>query len=271
MYSGRRHVDLAVAHLARQAGVGLRRERHGHHLGELLDRLEDALRPHRAVHPDDVRAHGLRAAGRRPRARCRSGSCRRCRPSSGRRPAGRRATAHRARYAAPELVHVAEGLQDEAVHPAGEQPVAPAGAKAALRLGRPTSRRTARSGCPAGRSRRPPRPGPRPPPAPARPRRALIRSVSSARPYCASLTGLAPKVLVSRISAPACTYSRWMSRTRSGCLSDQLVVADVEEHAPAVEHRAHRPVEDVDAAVGQQISRVASSRERRGSESGESV
>ncbi len=34
----------------------------------------------------------------------------------------------------------------------------------------------------------------------------------------ASLTGFAPKVLVSMSSAPACTYSRWMSRTRSGCL-----------------------------------------------------
>ena len=34
----------------------------------------------------------------------------------------------------------------------------------------------------------------------------------------------------------------------------ELVVADVEEHAPPVEHGAHRPVHDVDAAVGQQVA-----------------
>jgi len=38
-----------------------------------------------------------------------------------------------------------------------------------------------------------------------------------------------------------------------GLLQDELVVADVEEEALGIEHRPHRAVEDVDAAVGKQL------------------
>src|ERR1043166_3735251 len=37
-------------------------------------------------------------------------------------------------------------------------------------------------------------------------------------PYCWSLCAVAPKVLVSMMSAPARMYSEWISRTRSGLL-----------------------------------------------------
>ena len=45
-----------------------------------------------------------------------------------------------------------------------------------------------------------------------------------------------------------------------GLLEVQLVVADVDEHAAAVQHGAHRPVEDVDAAVVEQIAEGRMSR-----------
>ena len=44
----------------------------------------------------------------------------------------------------------------------------------------------------------------------------LMASVRPSSPKPDSFTGLAPKVLVSRISAPACTYSSCTSRTISG-------------------------------------------------------
>ena len=103
-----------------------------------------------------------------------------------------------------ELFHVAEGLEDEAVHAAGQEP---------RRLPREGGARPPpRDVSPKGSMRMPS--GPMAPttaarsPAASRASRAaasLIASVSAASPWCASLTGLAPKVLVSISSAPACT------------------------------------------------------------------
>jgi len=47
-------------------------------------------------------------------------------------------------------------------------------------------------------------------------------------------------------------------------LAYQLVEADVEEHAPAIEHRSHRPVTDVGAAVGNQLPEIHRSYPRFG-------
>ena len=47
-------------------------------------------------------------------------------------------------------------------------------------------------------------------------RRPVDFAVRSSSPYAESFTGLAPKVLVSRISAPARTYASWTSWTSSG-------------------------------------------------------
>src|ERR1044072_3484113 len=47
---------------------------------------------------------------------------------------------------------------------------------------------------------------------------------------------------------------------QAGLLEVQFVVADVQEEALAVQHRPHRPVEDVDAAILQQGSQGDSHR-----------
>ena len=48
---GRRHVHLAVADLAREAGVGLGRDRDGHHARQLFHRLEHAVGPTEQLTP----------------------------------------------------------------------------------------------------------------------------------------------------------------------------------------------------------------------------
>ena len=52
------------------------------------------------------------------------------------------------------------------------------------------------------------------------------------------------------------TYSAWTSRTRSGLLQIQFVVAAIDVDALGVEHRAHRAVEDVDAVGLEEFSEV---------------
>ena len=156
-----------------------------------------------------------------------------------------------------ELVHVAEGLEDESVHAALEQALAPAAR---------TSRRASSSDSLAerldpdaeradraehrGARRRPPR-------GPAAAAAALIRSVSSASPYVRQLERVgAEGVGLEQLGAGPDVLAVDVPH-EVGLPEVQLVVADVEEHAAAVEHRAHRPVHHVDAAVGQQIAQRA--------------
>ena len=107
----------------------------------------------------------------------------------------------------------------------------------------------ARGGRRAGRRSRPPRlrrpaslADGRRPGAARRTPAALISATLPPSPWRARRKRLAPKVLVSRISAPACRYSSWMDRIRFGIGEIQLVVAAVDEDAARVEHGAHGAV-----------------------------
>ena len=166
------------------------------------------------------------------------------------------AAARAASSAACELLQVAEGLQDEPVHAALGQPARLAG-EMGDRLAPARSVPTARSGCRAGRSRPPPR---------ARPRAARWASAAAAR-LISSVRSLQPEGReLHRVGAEGVGLQDLGAGPdvrlvdllhQAGLLEVQLVVADVDEHAAAVQHGAHRAVEDVDAAVGEELAEGA--------------
>ena len=166
---GRRHVHRAAVHLAREAGVRLRRERRVDDGVQAAPRLQHGVRADAAVHPDDVHAPLVEPLGEEHRRRYPSGVW----PSSWITicaTMGRSVSDSHGPHRLLHLLQVAEGLQDEQVDAALQQP---------LRLlaeeleapRRPKSARTARCAARAGRSR-PRRTRGRRPPRARSPRRA---------------------------------------------------------------------------------------------------
>ena len=90
--------------------------------GQLFHRLEHAVRSDRAVDADHVGAHRLQDRTEVRRIGARNGSCRRSRPSSGRRPGCSLLLPDRVERR-PQLLHVAEGLEDDALDSARQQSV----------------------------------------------------------------------------------------------------------------------------------------------------
>ncbi len=147
-----------------------------------------------------------------------------------------------------QFVEVAEGLEDQQVDAGFDQRFdLLAESRRALRRRRWD--RAARCARRAVRWRRPRRRLRRPLRGPAERRPRLMARSFSAMPKAARRTRLAPKVLVSRISAPALTYSWWIcaDQVRSGEI--QLVEAAVDEDAAGVEHGAHGAVGHHDAVL----------------------
>ena len=71
----------------------------------------------------------------------------------------------------------------------------------------------------------------------------------SARPNDPSLMRLAPNVFVSRMSAPARTYSSMHGEHDLRLREVQRVEALVDEHALRVQHRPHCPIADEDSLL----------------------
>ena len=158
---------------------------------------------------------------------------------------------HRAHRRA-QLVHVAEGLEDEPVDAAGEESLRLA-AEGLLAPPRRWSRRTARSGRPAGRWRR--RRGAAARRLARQPGRGLVDPLG--------VVGQPVVGQLPRVGAEGVGLDDLRARLHVGpvdvadqvrLLQVQLVVADVEEGALAVEHGAHRAVDDVDPAVGEEFA-----------------
>ena len=99
-------------------------------------------------------------------------------------------------------------------------------------------------------------------------RARLISKVWSAIPYSLSTSGNAPNVAVSTASTPTAKNSSCICATRSGRVSDELLVAALERLAAevvgaevvALHPRAERAVEDqhpVEQRVEERVSRTA--------------
>jgi hypothetical protein len=116
----RAEVQVPAVDIARLAGIGHRREqRTGHRLGEPLDRVEHRRRADAAVDAEHV---GAELDELRPELLDR-GPIQRVAVLGGGQHRDDGHAAHRAHRAdgGPELVHVAERLEDEEVHPALDQ------------------------------------------------------------------------------------------------------------------------------------------------------
>jgi hypothetical protein len=239
---GARHVHAAPAHVARHAGVRLRRQlltRVRHHL---LDRVENDLRPHRAIQADDVGAETVERA---------------CDVFGGRAVWGETISADRhLRHdrqrrihlacrgdRLTDLVQVAEGLEDEQVGAARGQPLqllaehlpCLVGRGGAVRL-ETHAERSHGAGDEhvvpfLGRFTRQLR---RAPVELARLRReAELPELDAVRAEAVRLQHFGP-----RLHVRAVHVAHEIGRPQV-----QLVVALIDEHAPGIQHRPHRAVE----------------------------
>ena len=246
------HVDLPVTHLAREAGVGLGRERDGDHPRQLLDRLQHAVGPDRAVDADHVGAHRLQ----RRTEHLGVGAVVRLPVGADRHLGDHREVAQLAngRQRRAQLVHVAEGLEDEAVHPAGQEPAhlpqveMPGLVHRELAEGLdPDAQRPHGAGhgsTSAG---------------------GLARQPRGGRVDTLGVVGQPVAGQLQRVGAEGVGLQHLGARpevfpvdfpNQLGLAQVELVVAHVEEHAAAVQHRAHGAVHHVDPAVGEEIAEV---------------
>jgi hypothetical protein len=207
------------------------------------------VRTHRAVHSHNVHAHGLERraedAGIGAVVRLAVG------PDGHLRDDGERGQAAHSPHRGAQLAHVAEGLEDEPVHPAFEEPRG-LPREGGLRLVQP---RLAVGLHPdAERPDRAEHHGPASRRLPGHPaggrvdplglgREAVVGQLEGVRAEGVGLEQLRARLHVFAVDLPH--QVRLPER--------QLVVADVQEDALAIEHRPHRPVEHVHPAVRQQI------------------
>ena len=166
------------------------------------------------------------------------------------------------REGGPELGHVAEGLEDESVHSAGHQPLhLPGEGLARLRhrhlaerLDADAQRTDRADHRGAGAGRLAGQGGGRRVDPLGVARQAVGRELHRVGAEGVGLDdlGAGPHVLL--VDLPH----------QAGLLEIELVVADVEEYPPPVEHRAHRPIGDVHPAVGQQLAQSGHASARSG-------
>ena len=254
---GARHVHRAPRDIAWHAGVRLRAQLPLRHRGHALDRLEDRLRPHRAIEADDIRAPLVERArdilGRRAEGRESVLADRHLRDHRRR----ERELARRGERLL-DLAKVAEGLEEKAVRAALEERVhLLAEVIARLLAARGAERLDAHAEGTDGAGDE------------------HVRARGLARDLRRALVELGDVILESvlrelqavRAEAVRLEQLRAGLHVRAvhvehelGRAHVELIVALIDEHAARVEHRAHRAVGHHDALGVDELAHVGTVR-----------
>jgi hypothetical protein len=246
---GAREIDLAVADLAGHTGIGLRGERPVRDRGHALDRVEHGRRTDRAVESDHVGAEVREPARQRLHIGAVGGGAGLADRHLG--DHGERAPGPDGAQCRGQFIDVGERLEDETVHGAGQKSIdlAP---EERLRLlaGGGSERLDADAERPDGADHAPPLAGG----VARQPRRRGVDDLRvRVEPEARQLHRIGTEG-VGLQDVGAGRGIRFVDLADQVGLGDvELVVAHVDEHAPPVEHGAHRTVHDVDASVGNPV------------------